>query len=824
MKICKNYYLLITFFLASFSLATAQETSCTNGIDDDGDGLVDCFDGDCADNVACEDFFFGNSVVCFDEVDVTSFAIRLQWGSANETATSHTSPAVGDLDQNGIPEVIAVNNFGNTLTILNGSTGATIDTRNLTFNPENTPAIADVILDNETAEVLVTENEGNQLALYGDDGTTPSGPNLNTEHWSVFTSQNDMGIAGFADFNEDGVAEIYYKNEIRNAVTGALIIAGDGNWETDYVHGPVAVDILPDSVCADCSGLELITGRHIWAINIATQTRTIVFNMDDVLVAQGESGTYHPKYWGSWLDGNRSCVSVADYNLDGSMDVLMSGALGSDFNDETTIFFWDVANEAVLTYHDPTNNFRRGPGRINIADVDGDGQLNANFVMDQKLYSLDENFGVHWVRAIKEGSSGFTGCTLFDFDGDGTVETVYRSEESVLIIDGTDGSTRNELTCVSRTQEEYPVVADIDGDGASEICVSCYFNDALSFSPYRNTEFSQIRVYESDGEAWMPARSVWNQHGYFNVNINDDLTVPSELQDHTLVFSDNQCEYSDGTVIPFPSRPLNTFLTQAPILDENGCVEFVSPDMVIADPITATNAVCPRAEIEVTFRLKNEGDTDISGSLPVSYYAGDPTTSSAIYLDTESVTLLSFAVGDSMDVTQTITGIGGNYDLYITINDLGGVPPIAPSFDELPNATIPECETSNNIGTVAVTFDAFELETAILEHDRRCDTNLTPNGSATVNYNGPSPGSVETLYLENFDDQTNGTQSDAGTTAWTSSEDFGATFRGVSDFNGSKMFRGRKTRNQERGRIRHMDLSSHRYIRPYRCNSRAGFV
>ncbi len=798
MKSYRNTF-LTTLLASTFFVATAQEntpTACSNGIDDDGDGLVDCFDPECAPLGTCDDFFFGNSVVCFDEVDVTSFAIRQQWQSAQSTTTSHTSPAVGDLDQNGIPEVVVINNYGSTVTVLNGFDGTTVASRSVGFNPENTPAIANVFND-ETTEILVTHNEGNRLKLFEGD--------LSAEVWSHTASRNDMGIAGFADFNEDGVPEVYYKNEIINAQTGARIITGDGDWERDYVHGPIAADILDDSFCTDCSGLELISGNHIWAINIGTGTRTAVLDMNDLFAGPD---IYRPLYWGNWLDGNRSTVSVADYNLDGNMDVILTGAYGTtgtSTTDEVSVFFWDVANGTVTRYHDNTNNFRRGPGRVNIGDVDGDGQLNANFVMDQKLYSLKEDFTTLWIKAIKEGSSGFTGCTLFDFDGDGTLETVYRSEESLLVISGTDGSTRNELTCVSRTQEEYPVVADIDGDGASEICVACYTSDATPFSPYSNTQFSSIRVYESDGEAWMPARDVWNQHGYFNVNINDDLTVPTELQDHTLVFSDGLCEYSDGTLIPFPSRPLNGFLNQAPILDENGCVEFVSPDIVLlGNSISATSAVCPDAEIEVTITISNEGDTDISGGLPISYYAGDPTTAGATYLDTEVEVLTNFEVGQSLEIVQTINGIGGNYDLYVVANDLGGTPPIAAAFDELPNATIPECQTGNNYQSVSIEFTPFSLSVEKLNDDRRCflgpkisnpaEDSIAANGSARAFYFGPKPGNQETLYLENFDELTNGTQSDVGATAWSSDPGtFGPSFYGVSDYQGSKMFRARRT-------------------------------
>ena len=804
---------LTTLFASAFFITTAQEntaTLCSNGIDDDGDGLVDCYDAECAPLGTCDDFFFGNSVVCLDDPDVTDFTIALEWGSADQTATSHASPAIGDLDQNGIPEVITVNNYGSTVTVLNGSNGQTIATRSVGFNPENTPAIANVF-DDETTEILVSQNEGKRIKLFEGD--------LSGEVWSYTSARNDMGIAGFADFNEDGVPEVYYKNEILNAQTGALIIAGDGDWERDYVHGPIAVDILAadDADClaagADCSGLELITGNEIWAIDIGAGTRTVVRDMNQDLADLGITDDYYVKYWGSWLDGTRSCVSVADFDLDGNMDILMSGAYGSSNTDETTIFFWDVEGRQVTTYHDPGNNFKRGPGRINIGDVDGDGELEANFVMDQFLYSLNApDFSINFKRGIDEGSSGFTGCTLFDFDGDGTIETVYRSEQYLYIIDGTTGDERTSIPCVSRTQEEYPVVADVDGDGASEICVACYTNDATPFAPYSNTQYSQIRIYgASGGESWMPARDVFNQHGYFNVNINDDLTVPTEMQDHVLVFSNGVCENADGTPVVGDVRPLNTFLTQAPILDENGCVEFVSPDMaILGNAITATDAQCPDGEIEVTFTITNEGDTDVSGGLPVSYYAIDSLNEEYSYLDTETVTLINFEVGTALEIVQTINGIGGEYDLYVVVNDLGGDPSILGDFDALPSAVIPECETANNYNFTSIGFEPFHVSIQKLEDDRRCYTgpsmvdpttdSIPPNGSARAFYFGPTPGDSEGIYFENFEDLTNGDQMDAGETGWTSTPDGayadGPSFYGITDYQGSKMFRASRTGTQ----------------------------
>ncbi|MEM7297166.1 MAG: hypothetical protein AAF391_02740 [Bacteroidota bacterium] len=383
-----NSYLKLFFILTfSFSslLATSQEV-CDNGVDDDGDGLIDCFDGDCATNAACDDFFFGNTVSCSDEIDVNTFAIREQWGSADESATSHTTPAIGDLDRNGIPEVVSVNNFGSLdLFVLNGATGATIASADIGFTPENAPIIADVNND-ETGDIIVSQNRGDDLALYNVDIDL----GVLTQIWRERASVNQtIGLPGVADFDEDGDVEIYYRNEIMDASTGTVLIPTESgaNWEQDYTHGSIAVDILDDAACADCAGLELISGNELWSINEATATRTLIRDMDDdIATSIDPSLHYYPKYYPNW-DDQWSTVSVADYNLDGNIDVIMTGALGTTsetYNGETTIFFWDVANGTVTTYHDPSNNFVRGPGRVNIGDVDGDGQMNANFVMNQK--------------------------------------------------------------------------------------------------------------------------------------------------------------------------------------------------------------------------------------------------------------------------------------------------------------------------------------------------------------------------------------------------------------------------------------------------------
>ena len=160
---------LFSLFFISALLASAQEI-CDNGIDDDGDGLIDCYDGECSNDGACDDFYFGNAVVCADEIDVTTFAIRQQWGSEDQSANSHATPMVGDLDGNGIPEVVATNKQNKSVFILNGATGATMGSAFMSFQPENAPVLGDVDGD-EFGEILVSQDQGDDMIMYNHDLT-----------------------------------------------------------------------------------------------------------------------------------------------------------------------------------------------------------------------------------------------------------------------------------------------------------------------------------------------------------------------------------------------------------------------------------------------------------------------------------------------------------------------------------------------------------------------------------------------------------------------------------------------------------------------------
>ena len=447
----KTLFVVFTLLAASLnslqSFAQAQEI-CNNGLDDDGDGFVDCFDRDCANFSSCQGGYVGNDLVCeATPSEFPKFSLALKSASLNGTANHLGRPVVGDIDGDGIPEMITINRYSKKIFILNGENVNGVNTVQRELATSYSPAFEDIAIANlnngngSCAEIFVLST-GWRLYAYD--------CNL-TELWSR-QLPGDPGTIGIADFNGDGVEEIYARNAIYNAQTGAEIIAPGASWSS-FNGGPVAVDIIGDA------RLELVCGGIIYNVDIVAKT----------LTPHAQSIANYGKRV------NIDATSVADYNQDGHLDIIATGR--NTTNGNTTVFFWDVQNNVVKTFSDPipgnftiyacparTSNYyekgwHQGTGRVNIADLDGDGRLNAAFVSGKYLYALKEDFTLLWRKVVNEETSGNTGCTLFDFNGDGKAEVVYRDEKNIYIIDGTNGSTFTSQTCVSRTNREYPIVA-----------------------------------------------------------------------------------------------------------------------------------------------------------------------------------------------------------------------------------------------------------------------------------------------------------------------------------------------------------------------------
>ncbi|MEO0333275.1 MAG: VCBS repeat-containing protein, partial [Bacteroidota bacterium] len=405
--------------------------------------------------------------------------------------------------------------------------------------------------------------------------------------------------------------------------------------------------------------------------------------------------------------------------------------------------------------------WRRGVGTLNIADIDADGELEVTFMSGSSLYALDPNFNLEWENHNQfwESSSGVTGTTVFDFDGDGASEVIYRDEISLYIVDGVTGQiasiSLDGSFCSSQTQGEYPIVADVDGDGETEIVVGCgqarnIFGSTTTATGNTRAN-AHIKVYKADdNNYWVPARRVWNQFSYFNVNINDNLSVPRVPQPHHLSFS-QLCNNPGATT----SFPLNKFLNQSPRISYCGDLVFpaarldFSPDSTRIFP-----PQCPDQEFQIRLFFENNGDEEVEQSIPISFYSDNPEQA---YADTDQDPHFSVVEitppagglqpGDFIDTTLTINGPRAAYRLYASLNDIGPYDSLGnkianSAFYPLDEITGPirECDRDPTIVSIDVSPLPFAIQINKLQDNRNCTGNdANNNGQAQVQATDGSP-------------------------------------------------------------------------------------
>ena len=126
---------------------------------------------------------------------------------------------------------------------------------------------------------------------------------------------------------------------------------------------------------------------------------------------------------------------------------------------------------------------------------------------------------VLWSNPTEDDSSSVTGSAVFDFEGDGAAEVVYADEHNLYVYDGATGAVLMQHDGhASGTLYEYPVIADVDNDGATEIIVGS--NDMWWAG------WGGITVVGDADSSWAPARPVWNQHSYHITNVGNDGSIP----------------------------------------------------------------------------------------------------------------------------------------------------------------------------------------------------------------------------------------------------------------------------------------------------------
>lgn len=353
---------------------------------------------------------------------------------------------------------------------------------------------------------------------------------------TVLWSNADAWVEGSgnlaaADIDGDGVTEVIgvtiAKSDAQGFGKRVVAFGNDGTveWESGPLPGLGPCNASSPSV-ADLDGdgnPEIVVGPHI-------------LSSDGTLRATGFSGTGQCASFAADLDGDGDqevVVGNAVYDIDGvdQWDISANDgypAIGNfDDDDAAEVVVVDVSGLVRLHDTDGTELWRSatvvGQGPPTVADFDGDGLPEIGVAGTSSYAVLDTDGTELWRRSTVDGSSGRTGSSVFDFEGDGIAEVIYADEFTVWVFSGVDGSVKLEdPDHTSWTWSEYSIVVDVDNDGQAEI-VAPHGSIAGSV----DGAVYGISVIGDADQSWVPARTIWNQFAYHIDNIADDGSVPA---------------------------------------------------------------------------------------------------------------------------------------------------------------------------------------------------------------------------------------------------------------------------------------------------------
>lgn len=443
----------------------------------------------------------------------------------------------GKIDSSDIPDVVFNSRYRNELIAVSGDTGAELWRHSsVAVAGHGSPAAADIDGDGLIDIVSISQGRTHIHAFEHTGALKWSMPIVAPRH------NDPRDSITIADLNGDGQVELIHGRSIYDYM-GNLIAEGSGTYGGDISYGILSIvaDINLDG------NQEIIAGRTVYDASGAT-------------------------LW------ENTALPTTGFNAVGNFD-----------DDDYPEIVFVGGGTVYLLKHDGTIIWSRAipgggdGGAPTVADMNGDGvpEIGVAGAANYVVFRADGT--IKWQQPTQDVSSHRTGSSVFDFQGDGRAEVVYADETHLRIWDGATGDLVFEHPNFSGTTLEYPVIADINNDGAANILIGGNSGSTRG-----------LFALESASEAWAPTRSIWNQHAYHITNINDDGTVP---------------QYPDPSWLSHNTYRLNTFADRQAL---------TQPDLAAFelkyDDVTATLSVV----------VVNRGLAPTNADATVTFFSGDP--------------------------------------------------------------------------------------------------------------------------------------------------------------------------------------------------------
>ena len=541
---------------------------------------------------------------CADELWTSTAPTSTACEGFDPDADAGAPVAVGDLNDDGIPEIV-VPTEGNVFRILDNR-GRQLFQLSEPWAPSpggETLAIAN--LDHTGfAEIIM----GRNVYLLGDDGAG----GIEVTAWFV-------GEA--AEGTNSGMGIMACPADVIPSLPGQEIAVGATLYrlpdDLTCNTPPCALEVVWDAPTAFPGQDEKLTGEGYCAIadvwgaddqNPPGPDNPLDGTPEIVLIDDGHLTILAADTGKIILDrdlgGQRGgAPNVDDFDGDGFMEVASAlqdfymvvelqpstGAAGSCPD-------WPEVIPRAVSEANP--NPARTPGGACTSDAECDPAAVCNTQVGRCVCLHNE-----WRRDSDDDSSRATSSSVFDFNGDGAAEVIYNDECNFRIYDGVSGGVLFSEISRSRTAIENPVVADVDNDGNAEVVVGMNTaqRDRCDDDPGDPAGPNGIRIWGDPTDTWVSARRIWNQQSYHVTNVTEAGRIPKHPPE------------SWGA---FGGRTYNTYRSQPRNFG-------VAPDLtVVAVNVSSPDAGCGvlSDNIDITFEVRNVGDLRVGPGVVVDFH------------------------------------------------------------------------------------------------------------------------------------------------------------------------------------------------------------
>ncbi|MDA9951397.1 FG-GAP-like repeat-containing protein [Oligoflexaceae bacterium] len=401
---------------------------------------------------------------------------------------------------------------------IDGKTGETVWTSDIEVSSRTTPALGDINGDGKI-EVVVSGFDEYLYAL-DDEGT---------QIWKSESTGLSTSGATLADLDGDGETEIIVgENVFTSAGKDKFKISGDGQAIRD-IRSEEGLEIV--SAVGIYSGLDGKEFCRFVAPPEGFEYREASIAVGKLVEKSSHSSVVMIDFPLEVTDptGSKTALELADERFEKITHVYI-------FNADT------CAKERQFEVPYEGTGRKAGGGPVNLADIDGDGDLEIAFA-GRHYYTVFEADGtLIWKNPTQDFSSAATGSSSFDFNGDGKLELVYNDEQFLRVFNGQTGAVVYEYANISGTLVEYPVIADVNADGHANVVVAA--------NNYGNRDgVTGIRVFKGKDNLWTKTRKLWNQYSYIPSLINDDYTFSNGSEDESDAVSSQRIGFRNNTAI-----------------------------------------------------------------------------------------------------------------------------------------------------------------------------------------------------------------------------------------------------------------------------------